>query len=99
MKRDGTEQEEVQCLAIEIADAAARCDIECLCMPTGRRTNQRMPIYDTTRPGIHAVMDGEDSETVTTALRYCELRGLVDRLDPDRPHLVSFKASSKAMPA
>lgn len=54
-----------------LAYSAARSDIECHCMPIG----------DTVRDGWHdpASAQEDDHELVATAIRYLDLRGLIER--------------------
>ncbi len=75
---------ECQALAMQIADAAARTDIECHCvqMSMGNAT-----WYDTA-----TFPDDDDTDAcdyVATAVRYLRLRGLI-LVHPTQPALVRF---------
>ena len=67
-------------LALEIADSAARSDVECHCTP-----EQPSPPWfwnlDT--------LDDVDREGVMLSVHYLELRGLIKH-DAERPHVVTF---------
>lgn len=75
-------------LAVQIADSAARSDIECYCAMT--RIDGVMG-----QPGFRTWYDTGDvdevcpREDITDALRYLELRGQLIR-DPQQPAFVTF---------
>lgn len=66
--------------AFEIADGAARADIETSCKPAGAPPALWWDTSD---------VESTDKEFVELALRYLEARGQVIR-KPGAPHLVSF---------
>lgn len=69
-------EDELAALERALAYSAARSDIECYCAAADADFGGRW--YDTTQ-----VLD-DDDETVETALRYLELRGLIER-HPSQP--------------
>lgn len=77
----------------QIATESSRVDIE-----TKARLYQRiegcMPVYDVSElaqmPFVDPDLQQADREDITRAVRYLDLRGLLVRADPQRPHLVSF---------
>jgi hypothetical protein len=84
--------EELQRLAFELADSAARADIECIALPVGDDMDtQNLPLSKHRE-------DNEDNRMyVDRALRYLDLRGsaTIDFTfvrDRDQPHLVRFEA-------
>lgn len=77
---------------VDIADSAARCDIEINCLAIFDHTTRRVDRYDTRRlidTGPHPDDHAEQRESVDRALRYLIARNKIE-LDPHAPHLVRF---------
>lgn len=68
--------------AMEIADSAARADIECQCRCAGD--------HDTGHWWDTASADPEDREGIEQSMRYLDARGLLIR-QPGADHIVSFR--------
>lgn len=92
-------------LAVQIADAAVRSDIECYAERASDDDLERV-VYDTTKPITCAVADpaaeAEDLATIQRALRYIEQRGdalpFVLHRSAESPHLVWFEDRAPAAP-
>jgi hypothetical protein len=72
-------------LALKIADSCARSDVECNCEPVGNAPNWS---WD-----LNSIDEGCRDE-VMESVRYCDLRGLINRPDPSKPHIVNFEVAA-----
>ncbi|MEF3081902.1 hypothetical protein V3391_06705 [Luteimonas sp. SMYT11W] len=86
-------------LAIQIADAAVRSDIECFAAIASRGESQAHTVYDTSRicdyKSEGGATEAADLEVIQRALRYIEQRRaplpFVLYRDAAQPHLVWFE--------
>lgn len=92
-RAEGIEREQ-QLLAMqrEIADEACRVDIECYAIEA--QTELARPVFDVSEEAGSQIADDSlrlaAREAILRAVRYLDMRNLLVRPFPDRPHLVSF---------